>query len=141
MKNLIKSLYRKNKNLALRVAKSVNMEINSSKSPRLKSGTRSKINREISNLISPKNTTKYFDKIPLKDLFNILDKQGVVVLQEDNSEWSGFLTGRKGEAAFDLAPKDSKDSEGAYTPYSNTVMRLTWYKMPSGKYEIVCYLP
>jgi len=140
MKNLIKSLYRKNKNLALKVAESVNMKINSVKSPKIKSGVRSKINREIGNLISPKNQTKYFDKVPLKDLFNILDKYGVVPLQEDNREWSGFLTGREGKASFDLAPKDSKVDD-TYTPYPNTVMRMTWYKMPSGKYEIVCYLP
>ena len=105
----------------------------------IKANIRNKINKELSNLTSPNNKTQYFNRIPLKDISDILKKYGVIMLQEDNTEWSGFLTGASVTTNFTLAPIDSKSGE-FYTPYTNTSLALQWHKMPSGKYEINCYM-
>ena len=86
---------------------------------------------------------KYFDKIPLRDICNILDSSNIIMLDEDNTEWSGLLLGREGRLKANLASKENRggtDATPTYTPYSNTILIMTWYKMPSGKYEIVVYV-
>lgn len=107
---------------------------------KLKAAIRRKINKDLSDLTSPLYKTKYFDKIPLQDIFNILNKYGLIPLQEDNTEWSGLLLGRQAEVNFEISPVDTKNEQDMYIPYENTMMRLSWYKMQSGRYEIVCYL-
>lgn len=105
--------------------------------PRLDSATKRKVGKEVSAMSSG---NKYYDAIPLKDMFDILDKYGIVALQEDNTPWSGMLTGRDGEATLPLAPKDSKNDKGFYTPYSNVGVHFSWYKMESGRYEFIAYV-
>ena len=108
----------------------------------LNASVKKKINKDIRNLTTPKNKTRYFDAIPLQDIFNILSKYGVVVLQEDNTPWDGFLTGKSATVDFTIAPTDSEygDTLKTYTPYTNASLRLQWYKMQSGRYEITTYI-
>jgi hypothetical protein len=105
----------------------------------LKANIKKRINKDITNLTTPKNKTKYFDKIPLQPIFDILKKYNIVVLQEDNTEWDGFLVGRSETVDFVLAPSDSKENN-MYTPFTNASLRLQWYKMESGRYEITSYV-
>jgi hypothetical protein len=106
------------------------------KAPRLDSATRRKVSNEVSTLSSG----EYYDAIPLKDVFDILAKYGIVALQEDNTEWSGILTGREATVTLPLAPIPSKSSEGFYTPYSNVALHFSYYKMPSNRYEFIVYV-
>jgi hypothetical protein len=70
----------------------------------------------------------YFDEIPLDAIFYaVKDKIGQVV-QEDGKPWEGFLCGETGSTFFDIAG------------FRWGKLRLTWYKMPSGRYEIVTYI-
>ena len=97
------------------------------------------INKEIQTLLAP----IYFDEIPLGDLFTILDNHGLVAVQEDNTRWSGILCGENIQTTFDLADKDVVRVENGLTFYdepANSVLVLSWYKMSSGRYEIVSYL-
>lgn len=135
VKASLKKLYFKDPVLAHKAAKVLGAKINT----KLQGGTRNKINKEIGKLTTPKNKTKYFDKIPLQDIFDILDKYDIVPLQEDNTEWDGFLTGREGEAFIEMAPKNTLDND-MYTPYTNAGLKITWYKIKSGKYEVLCYV-
>lgn len=87
----------------------------------------------------------YFDSIPLTQIFAILRKYGVVAVQEDQTEWSGFLVGGRDKTEqvyFDVADLSMMDEQGRYpNVYSNTRLALSYYKMPnSGKYEIVTYM-
>lgn len=123
-----------------------------SKTGCLSAKDRKRINKQIHIF----TTNKYFDSIPLDELFSILQNEGIVVLQEDGREWSGFLCGESAEVNFVLADQtkpthhdDFDRSEPDEQPYSfvtydsvlkNAELRLTWYKMGSGRYEIVCYL-
>jgi hypothetical protein len=83
-------------------------------------------------LISKLVTNVYFNNIPLDDIFKILAQFGIIAIQEDGTTWSGFLTGSSGQADFDLG------WEGR--PIRNAVLRLSWYRMPSNRYEIVSYV-
>lgn len=107
---------------------------------KLDSSTRTKINKAFDKLMS--NT--YFQGIPWDKIEKILEDNGVVALQEDNTKWAGLFSGRDGKATIDLAPLESARSEGRpstfYTPYTNTMLVMTWHKMDSGRYEVVVYV-
>lgn len=140
MENFLNTLYKKDKKLAVKVSTVLGYKV-VSKKLNLKGSIKKKIDKEIGDLLTPKNRTRYFKNIPLDDLFDILDKYGIVPLQEDNTKWSGMLVGREGKASIMLAPKDTIDGQKMYTPFNNTMLILTWYKMePSGKYEVISYL-
>lgn len=97
------------------------------------------VNKEISALI----TNRYFSSIPLDGIFSILEKYGMIALQEDYTAWSGFLTGESGHADIDVgyaSSKREKDGYTFYTPTRNNMLHLSWHKMPSGNYEITAYL-
>lgn len=110
----------------------------------LKAPIKKKINKELINLTTPKNKTIYFRQIPLQDIWSILRKYGVIVLQEDGTKWDGFLVGRQAQTYFDIAPIDS-EIEGhskyrIHVPYDNARLALSWYKMTSGNYEVTTYI-
>lgn len=119
----------------------------------LKGPVRSKMNKEIQILLKP----TYFDSIPLKDIFKILEKHGTVPLQEDATYWSGFLTGgvkKTEQVYFNLGWKDFKDTgleagegrvkypnqHGQYMVIPKAVLSLSYFKMPSGRYEVIAYV-
>ena len=118
--------------------------LNEAKRLILKAPIKKKINKELINLTTPKGKTFYFRQIPLQDIWAILEKYGIVVLQEDGTKWDGFLTGRSAQVYFDIAPIDS-EIEGyskyrIHVPYTNANLALSWYKMSSGNYEINTYV-
>lgn len=113
-------------------------EILFERAERIKSLVRNKINKELQAL------GDYHKGIPLGTIFGILKKYGIMVIQEDGTEWSGFLTGREGRAEFDVADINSKeDSTNQYTRVFDHVLVMTWYKTENRKdrtYEVITYL-
>jgi hypothetical protein len=105
-------------------------------SSKLSSNVKHKVNKELTKL----TVNKYFEKIPLKDTSDILKKYGLILLQEDQTEWDGFLTGNNARATFDVGYIETKDKDNRYTPIDNAALVMSWYKMPSARYEIVVYL-
>ena len=104
---------------------------------RLDALTRKKINRELSAL------PNYHVGIPLDIIEGILKKYNLLLLMEDNTPWDGFITGAEGQATFTLGYLDTAYEQNgltAYTPIENAALIMTWYKMESGKYEIVTYI-
>ena len=108
------------------------------KSKSIPSNIRKRINNAIHDL------GNYHVQIPLQNIFDICKQNGVVALQEDGTPWQGLLAGgaecgtekaRNQNAKFDLAVR----VEGNYVPADNLIV-LNWCKMPSGKYEVVCYV-
>ena len=100
--------------------------------------SKSKINNEIHKL------GNFFQQIPLEQISAILKKYGVIMLQEDGTLWSGFVTtqgecgsdkARTGPMHFDLAVKIGDN----YTMSTN-VLVMTVCTMPSGKLEVVAYV-
>ena len=101
---------------------------------------RKKINDRLGEITTG---NKYYDKIPLDDIFNAIRDNEGIPLQEDWTEWSGWLTGEDGRATIDIGnpeTKSTRDGIDFYTPYSNTMLVVTWHKMPSGRYEVGAYL-
>ncbi len=100
-----------------------------------------KINKEIHKYV--KDT--YYQQIPLDDIFNAMKKFGIVALQEDQTEWDGMLLGgvKKTEQIYiDLGWADTKD-ENDYDRHEvvpNARLNLSYYKMESGKYEVLAYV-
>lgn len=70
----------------------------------------------------------YHPQIPLDDIFAIVEKFAGKVVQEDGTPWSGLLCGENGDTYFQIEGK------------KRFCLRLMWYKMPSGNYEITAYV-
>lgn len=64
---------------------------------------------------------KYFDSIPVNEHADILEKHGF-----SGRALDGIYTGREGHADAQVGPK--------------TMHHVSWYKMPSGRYEITAYM-
>ena len=77
---------------------------------------------------------RYHESIPLTEIDNILRDNGLKLVQEDGSDWSGFLCGEDGSCTIDLA------TAGTNIPVKNFMLVLQWHKMPSGRYEVNTYL-
>jgi len=90
------------------------------------------VRRSINDRIYAITAKKYHDSIPLKGIDDILRSEGYWLIQEDGQPWSGLLCGREANVTFDINGIDGK--------IQNSMLILTWYKMPSGRYEIVSYL-
>jgi hypothetical protein len=103
---------------------------------KLTNSVRSKINKEIGDLVNG----QYFDKIPLDSLFKILEKYGVKVTQEDGTAWEGFITGNEGHTNFDLADLDTVNDDGVYGVPVESWLVFSWYRMQSGRYEVMAYV-
>ena len=67
-----------------------------------------------------------------QSIFSLLQKHGIIAVQEDGTKWSGFLSGAKGEAKIDLAIKKGNMTH----PAKNAMLVINWYKMPTGKFEL-----
>lgn len=110
-----------------------------SRETKLIAALRKKINNEIFKLLKP----TYFRRIPLGDIVAVLKKHHVVMLQEDNTEWAGLLCGEDERAVIELADEDTFLPIGKvkmYVPYTNAMLILSWFRMPSGNYEVLCYV-
>jgi len=112
----------------------------------LNASAKRKINNDIHKFLKKEGEQGlYFKEIPLGDLMEICENHGVVVIAEDYTRWSGFLTGADGHVYFDLADKNSATEYGRAVVYTsvfkNARLSLMWHKMPSGRtYEITTYV-
>lgn len=81
-------------------------------------------NRSMGNL----TMNKYFKEIPMYQIEEILKDNHLRIPEE-----SYILTGREGRAQWSI-----------YDTYANKqtnqFLNVSWYRMPSGKYEIVTYI-
>lgn len=107
----------------------------------LKNVLRNKISSRVRNILNP----IYFDYIPIGEIDEALQDAGVVMLQDDNTEWAGIFISDEGNVFIRLASMDSaNDSKNIaipfYTPYENAGLFISWYKMTSGKIEITGYI-
>jgi hypothetical protein len=102
-------------------------------SVKLPKNTRTLINTKLQQLCKT-----YYSEIPLDDIFDILKRSYIEVIDEEGSPWSGFLTGRDGKTTFELAMLDTKSNK--YLPIEDSVLWMSWYKTQSGNYEVNCYL-
>lgn len=107
--------------------------------PKLSSRLKSKANRTLSTLSS------YFpslDKAVEKISEALRRKHGIVIVDSDGTPFQAIFTGRQGNTSIEIAPAESLgyQKEGAYKSFTDSVLFMTWYRMDSGRYEIVCYL-
>lgn len=102
--------------------------------------TRSQINKKISLI-----TNSYLKDIPLQEIFDLLELNNIIPVQEDGTKWGGFLMGNAGcgsEKAKNqnaTIPLVMKNPDGKWSMINSNLF-LSWCTMNSGKYDIVCYL-
>jgi hypothetical protein len=87
------------------------------------------INKELTTL----TTNKYFDSIPTQSIQEILDRYNLGKdVETGENVMDGIYTGAEGRMEAPI----SKDQRGN----TNMMFIMTWYKMGSGRYEIVVYV-
>lgn len=69
----------------------------------------------------------YHARIPLGVVLDICANRGAQPVQEDGTPWSGILCGREGRCSIAL--------DG-----HRETLNLSWYRMPSGRYEFIAYV-
>lgn len=92
----------------------------------------SKVNKELYKFPT------YWNYIPFKEICEILKKYKLIPIQEDNTEWSGFLCGDSQQELFTLG--NFLEDADFYVPIEKTYLSLSWYYMGNRKYEILTYL-
>jgi hypothetical protein len=98
--------------------------------------TRNAITKEIKELGT------YHTSVPVTALLMSLKLHGVVALDEDNTEWRGFVMGENSSTILRLAELSTAYQHASgvtmYQPL-RTALALQWYKI-STKFEINAYL-
>jgi hypothetical protein len=94
-----------------------------------------RINKKLNKL-----SQLYHPFIPMEEIKIILETERIVLLQEDNTKWLGMLLGNASNCNITIGDLNSISEFDKYTPYTNSVLALSWYRMPSSNYEIVAYL-
>jgi hypothetical protein len=80
-----------------------------------------KARRLAGNAIGQLIHNRYFDLIPLREISQILRNHGF-----DPDDLNGIYVGREGRIHEQVGPR--------------TFLSLSWYQMPSGRFEITAYL-
>lgn len=99
--------------------------------------------KQLNNAVSRALPDNYYEGIPFDKLQDAVKSQGMILIQEDGTPWSGFFTGADGEAFFEMGRlQDGRTVNGlpTYKPVDNSGLRMTWHRMGSGRYEIVKYI-
>ena len=100
------------------------------------------VKKQINKLLWEISKTKY-DSIPLGDIFDVVEKYGLIPIQEDDTKWGGILCGDNEQIYITVAFKSSeieKDGCKFYEPIKTTILNISWYKYTTGRYEITTYL-
>jgi hypothetical protein len=103
---------------------------------RLDTTTRKKVNKDLYKL------GDYHQGIPLDKIRAIFDKHNLILLQEDNTEFSAFFCGDQASAHIAFGYKFTSTMVNGlptYIPFDNSLLILNWYRMNSS-YEINTYL-
>ena len=87
--------------------------------------TRNRINRAIT-----KNIPTYNIDIPMDEIFECITAHDGTPVQEDGTPWSGFMCGANGSATIEVT----------FPTMKSMYVHISWYKMQSGRYEIVSYI-
>ena len=80
---------------------------------------------------------KYFTAVPLDALVRACEEAGYAF---DEEEIACILCGREGRATWSLYRTTEVPGYGTFREAVNAMLVLTWYKMPSGRYEVVSYV-
>lgn len=102
---------------------------------RIPAGIRNQMNGDIADLVRPIQS-----QIPLKSIDDILRRRGYLLVQEDGTTWSGFLTGRDGNARIEIGVVGTADDYDVHTIIDNAMLILSWHKFDTGRYEVVAYI-
>lgn len=85
----------------------------------------------------------YYPYIPIDEINKALNTFGLILVDEDGTRLSALFCGESGEALLDIGVLSTEhDLNGlqAYDMIENSKVLLTWYKLSSRNYEIVCYV-
>lgn len=89
----------------------------------------------------------YQPAIPMTTIMQACEDEGLVVLQEDGTRWAGIFCGAEGEATFSLGDLNEvrnatllSDCDDPSFKETRHTLRMTWYKMTSGRYELILYV-
>lgn len=99
--------------------------------------TRNEI-KKINKQLKPFNN--YYSTIPLVNINSVLKENNLLLIQEDRTAFSGIFCGESSHTSIDIGVYEKNIENEFYEMVENASLQLSWYKMPSGNFEIVCYI-
>lgn len=99
--------------------------------------------RIVNNVLDEHVNKRLHDSIPLDAIQKVLAMNDLVMLQEDNSEWSGLLSGESYQTTINIAKRNTwtqVNGVSVYSPIPNSMLFLSWYRYGTGRYEVLAYL-
>ena len=90
------------------------------------------LNVRVRELLAP----TYFESIPLEGIDEILQSEGLALIQEDNTRWSGFLVGSDSQALIGIGKVNGTEMLDS----TKNALMISWYRMNSGRWEVIGYI-
>lgn len=100
----------------------------------------SKIKRKVNKELADKVHNQYYKELFPDWVYEVLGPFGLVMVSEDGSPFEAMFMGDKGRTVINISSDGLQKENGLYQMYEDTALSYSWYKMPSGSYEIVAYL-
>jgi hypothetical protein len=115
------------------------------KSVKLLARVRTQLNKELGKL------EDYHTGIPIEKINSILIKYDCKLINEDGTDFEAIFSGNQGRAEIELAYNNADTSGSVVKQLMSQVQEdcqyvkgscliLSWYRMESGRYEIVVYI-
>jgi hypothetical protein len=99
-------------------------------SVKIKQTLKDKVNSDLMRY-NTSGVDSYFEKIPLEPIFEVLEKHNIVAVQEDGTNWEGFLTGRDEKVRFDLVLEEN----GERKPIENAIDKVNQLRSVTGRFK------
>lgn len=99
-----------------------------------KNTIKNRMNKDISNVVSGYHVS-LIDVV--ESVFAAIQSHGGMAVQEDGKRWEGMLMGDASSCVIGVTHPDYKPAPRMEYPYH---LNLCWYRMPSGKWEVVAYI-
>ena len=112
--------------------------INEHRKHKLKASDRKYITNLLQDLTTPSNRTRFFNKVPIDDIKNILAKRNLII---NDSEWriKNLVREKNGRVPFDIA-YNVPDEEGEFSSIINAQLMLSWEETDSGNLMVNAYI-
>lgn len=98
-----------------------------------------KLRRDVNRELDSQVSSRLHEQVPLSLIFDVLERRGLVALQEDGTPWSGMLLGADGRVQLPLAERRDGE-EHRPKPFTNATLLITWYRFETGRYEVSAFV-
>jgi len=110
--------------------------VDMSTKPLVDNKLKSQLQKAVNAVLKP----TFFDQIPLQQISDALKQMNVRLLQEDGTDFSGFLMGEKECGTPEASNQHTEFQLALGNQLLKCALMLSWCRMGSGKMEVIGYI-